>query len=466
MTATVEETRNRYLRGGFAPVHEEVTAFDLPVIGRIPAELNGRYLRNGPNPVWADAARYHWFLGDGMVHGVRLRDGRAEWYRNRFVRQTAVTRMLGEPPRRAAVYAGVDVPANTHVIGYSGKTLALVEGGTLPYELSYELETIGTHDFAGTLPGGFTAHPKLDPVTGELHAVAYVAGSPYVKYHVITPDGRVGRVEDILVPSGTMMHDFALTAENVVIFDLPVVFSIEAAMTGELFPYAWSDTHQARIGVMPRSGSGQDIRWVDIPPVWIFHSVNAFDDGGKVVLDAVTYPRLAANSIGSIEGNGLPTLNRYVLDPAAGSFKQTRLDDRPQEFPRINERMLGVDYRYGYTAVTGDVTAALATAVDLDALGDDVFTNQVIKHDLAQQSQQVHTFGRGEAVGEPVYTPRPGATAEDDGYLMFFVHDPDRSATDLVIHAAQDIASGPLARIQLPSSVPLGLHGSWIPDAI
>jgi len=395
---------------------------------------------------------------------VRLRDGRAEWYRNRFVRQPAVTRMLGEPPRRATVYAGVDVPANTHVIGFSGKTLALVEGGTLPYELSYELETIGTHDFTGTLPGGFTAHPKLDPATGELHAVAYLAGSPYVQYHVITPDGRVGRVENILVPSGTMMHDFALTENNVLIFDLPVLFSREAAMTGALFPYAWSEAHQARIGVMPRSGSGQDIRWVDIDPAWIFHSVNAFDEGSKVVLDAVTYPKLAANGMGSIERNGLPRLDRYVLDPLTGSCTQTCLDDRPQEFPRINERILGVDYRYGYTAVTGDVTESLATDADLDALGDDLFTNQVIKHDLAQKSQQVHTFGRGEAVGEPVYTPRPGASDEDDGYLMFFVHDPNRSATDLVIHAAQDIASGPLARIQLPARVPLGLHGSWVPD--
>jgi carotenoid cleavage dioxygenase len=163
---------NPYLRGSYAPVREEVMAIGLPVSGSIPEELCGRYLRNGPNPVTApDPATYHWFTGDGMVHGIRLRDGVAEWYRNRGVRSAEVARVLGEEPRPGPVHSGMDFAANTNVIGHAGRTFAIVEAGALPYELTDELDTIGPCDFDGTLTGGYTAHPKRDPRSGELYAV-------------------------------------------------------------------------------------------------------------------------------------------------------------------------------------------------------------------------------------------------------------------------------------------------------
>jgi carotenoid cleavage dioxygenase len=200
-----------FLQGAFAPVTDEVTAFDLPVTGRIPAELNGRYLRNGPNPLGLDDPGYHWFIGAGMVHGVRLRDGRAEWYRNRWVRSRAVAEALGEPWPAGPVHDGDDFPANTHIIGHAGRTLATVEAGALPYELTGELETRGPRDFGGTLPGGFAAHTKLDPRTGELHAVAYYWAWDYVQHIVIGPAGEVTRTTNIPIPDRPMMHDFALT---------------------------------------------------------------------------------------------------------------------------------------------------------------------------------------------------------------------------------------------------------------
>ena len=218
----------RFLEGSFAPVMAEISAFDLPVSGQIPAELNGRYLRNGPNPLGLDDPNYHWFLGAGMVHGVRLRDGKAEWYRNRWVRSRAVAQAHGEQWRAGPVHENMDFAANTHIIFHGGRTLATVEAGPLPYELSYELDTIGPCDFGGTLPGGFAAHTKLDHDTGELHAIAYFWASDRVQHVVVDPAGKVKRTTDVPVTDGPMMHDFALTRRYVVLLDLPVTFSLAA----------------------------------------------------------------------------------------------------------------------------------------------------------------------------------------------------------------------------------------------
>ncbi len=251
-----------YLQGAFAPVTEEITAFDLPVTGRIPAELSGRYLRNGPNPLGLEDPGYHWFIGAGMVHGVRLRDGRAEWYRNRWVRSRRTAEALGEAWPAGPVHADSDFAANTHIIRHAGRTLATVEAGALPYELSAELGTVGPCDFGGSLPGGFAAHTKLDPRTGELHAIAYFWAWDYVQHVVIGADGLVARTTNIPLPHKPMMHDFALTEKYVVLFDLPVTFSMDAAASGRPLPYTWNPDVQARVGLLPRDGSAAGVRWV------------------------------------------------------------------------------------------------------------------------------------------------------------------------------------------------------------
>ena len=204
-------TRNRYLEGNFAPVHEEITATDLQVTGTIPDHLDGRYLRNGPNPRGeVDPASYHWFTGDGMVHGVRLRDGRAEWYRNRWV---STDEGFG---------------ANTNVIGQAGRTWAIVESGPPPVELTDELDPIGSDGVDGALAEGYTAHPKLDPVTGELHAVSYLWAWDHLRYTVIDVDRRVRREVRVPVDGGPMVHDCAITENHVVLSGVVQIIGIGA----------------------------------------------------------------------------------------------------------------------------------------------------------------------------------------------------------------------------------------------
>jgi len=451
---------DRFLVGSFAPVTEEITAYDLPVTGHVPAELTGRYLRNGPNPIGLDDPHYHWFLGAGMVHGVALRDGKAAWYRNRWVRSKAVAAAQGEPWPGGPVHANTDFAANTHIIAHGGRTLATVEAGPLPYQLSYELDTIGPCDFGGTLPGGFAAHTKLDRQTGELHAIAYFWAFDYVQHVVVDPAGIVARTTNIPVADGPMMHDFALTSRYVVLLDLPVTFSLAAVSAGRELPYVWNPHHQARVGLLPRDQSG-DVRWISIEPCWVFHCLNGYDDeNGRVVLDLCQYnDSFDVSTLWA--AHGPVTLDRWIIDPAAGTVSQQRLDDRGQEFPRVDDRVVSERHRYGYSAVIGEITRAITVSGDF---ADDAFANALLRHDLARGTTETRAFGREATVGEAVFAPSAPAAAEDDGYVMAFVHNPDRGASDLVILAAQDFTGEPVATVHLPARVPLGFHGSWLPD--
>ncbi|WP_214317462.1 carotenoid oxygenase family protein [Nonomuraea sediminis] len=449
-------------RGGFAPVSEEVTAFDLPVTGAVPADLDGRYLRNGPNPLSLDdPTASHLFLGEGMVHGVRLRDGRAEWYRNRWVRNAPTATRLGEEPRPGPVHGGMDFAANTHIIGHAGRTLATVEAGPLPYELSYELDTIGACDFDGGLPGGYAAHTHVDPATGELHAIAYTWFWQHVQHIVIDASGKVVSTRDIPTGESPMVHDFALTQRYVVIYDLPVVFSMAHAEKGTLLPYAWDEARQARVGLLSRETG--EVRWVEVGPCFVFHTLNAYDDGPDVVVDLVRYPKRFVDA--RLDLGGAPTLDRWRISPSSGKVVETRLDDRAQEFPRMDERLTGLPYRFGYTAATRDLNDLVFPGdTELEDLPDTAFDNTLIKHDLVNGTQQARRFGRGAYVGEPVFVPSLSGTAEDDGYLLSYVNNPDRGAADLVILSSQDFTGAPLATVHLPARIPLGFHGSWIPD--
>lgn len=452
-----------FLEGAFAPVSEELTAFDLKVIGRIPRDLDGRYLRNGPNALGLEDVRaHHWMLGDGMVHGVRLRGGRAEWYRNRWVRSSQVTTKLGE------TYPGQvppdDFACNTHVIPYKGRILALQESGPLPYELDGELGTVRPYDFRSTLQGAFTAHTKYDAVADELHAVAYYPTWDHVRHIMIDRTGRVARTTRVPVADAPMMHDFALTERYVVIVDVPITFDADAAEAGAIVPYVWNDHHPMRIGLLPRNGG--TTRWFEIDPVYYSHTLNAYDEGDTVVMEYIGFPApfyAAGRGMGGPCATGAPTLDRWTIDPRAGRVRSDRLDDRPQEFPRINESLVAHRHRYAYTASAAEMWRAYETVDGVPP--DQKFSNYLIKQDMLRGSGQVHRFPEGAAAGEPVFVPRHGARDEDDGYVLSYVNDPDRGATDLVILSAQDFGGHPLARIQLPGRVPLGFHGSWIADA-
>ena len=447
---------NRYLEGAFAPVQQEFTLTDLPVTGTIPDYLDGRYLRNGPNPIGEiDPALYHWFVGDGMVHGIRLEDGAARWYRNRWVRSRAVATALGETWPGGPVHADMDAAPNTNVIGHAGRTLALVESGPVPYELTDELDTVGPTNLGATLPAGYTAHPKLDPVTGELHAMAYWWGwGNQVQYIVIGRDGRVTRTVDVPTKGPTMMHDFSLTEHHVVVYDQPVIFDLDEAMKGVSFPYHWDDDYGSRVGVMPRAGTADDIRWFEVDPCYVFHPMNAYDDGDDVVLDVVRHPRMF-DRVRNGPDDGVPTLDRWTIDRSSGKVIEERLDDRGQEFPRVDERVVSRRHRYGYAALADDTIVS-----DLSQP-----RSGLVKHDVEKGTSEVHAFTVNAGPAEGVFVPSSPDADEDDGYVLAVVYDPDRDGSDLVILAAQDFTGEPVARVQLPQRVPFGFHGNWVPDA-
>ncbi|MFF2743934.1 carotenoid oxygenase family protein [Kitasatospora sp. NPDC058048] len=447
--------------GAYTPVGEEVTAFDLPVTGTIPAELNGRYLRNGPNGMRAEDPRpRHLFGGYAMVHGVRLLDGRARWYRNRLVRSAAVAEALGERPRPGAAPRITDVAPNTHVIGHADRTFALVEGGFRPYELSYEIETVGASDFCGTLPEGFAAHPKLDPVTGELHAITWQRDSENLRHLVVSPRGAVVRAVDVPVAHRPVVHDMALTRNFAVVLDLTARVCTADNLARKTYPAVWDETGGARIGLLPRDGT--EVAWFEVEPCFVYHTLNAHEDGHRVVIDVVRYPRMFAG--GALDGQSSPTLDRWTVDTVSGRVTETRLDDRPQEFPAVSPAVVGGAHRYGYSTVAGDLLRHFAAAGALEALTPEAAGDALIKHDLSRQSSTVRRFGAGRYTGEASFVPRQGARGEDDGYLLAYVHDPERGASDLVVLSAEDFTGDPIATVHLPVRVPAGFHGSWIPD--
>ena len=316
--------------------------------------------------------------------------------------------------------------------------------------------------FAGTLPGGLAAHARLDHATGELHAIAYYWAWDHVQHVIVGADGTVSRTTDIPVADGPMMHDFALTGSYVVLFDLPVTFSLDAVSAGLKLPYAWNPAHQPRVGLLPRGNPSAAVRWFEVDPCWVFHTLNAYDDdGGRVVVDLVRYE--GAYDVSTLTGHGPLTLDRWVIDPAAWKVTQQRLDDRPQEFPRTDERVTGQPHRYGYSAVIGAV--GHATVSPGGDFADEAFSNALLKHDLAAGTVQVHEFGRDATAGEAVFVPASPGAAEDDGYVMAYVHNPDRGAADLVLLAAQDFAAEPIARVHLPARIPSAFTAAGSPTS-
>ena len=440
---------NTYLSANFAPVDAEITATDLPVSGELPKELNGRYLRNGPNPLdIVGPDTHHWFLGDGMVHGIRLSEGRAAWYRNRYVGSDRVAAKL-DRPIIGPNWSGGDAGANTNVGGFAGRTWAMVEGGGSPVELTYELDTVARNDFFGTLPGAFTAHPKVDPTTGEMHAMVYAPGKwfDHVQYVVVGTDGRVRRTVDI--PCGmTMMHDMSLTETYAIAYDFPVTVDLNLAMTGTRFPLRWNPDYGSRVGLLPREGNADEIIWIDVPICYAFHPLNAYDRAdGTVVIDLCVYDRMFEHDIVGPFGDSLPRLERWEISPRLRKCSVTVIDESPQEFPRHAYLVGTKEHRFGYSAEVGR-----------DRLG------ATIKHDLANGNRSSYGYGPGRGAGEPVFVAREGATAEDDGWLMTFAHAYDGSSASFVVLDAQDIERGPVAEVPLPQRVPYGFHGNWVGD--
>jgi carotenoid cleavage dioxygenase-like enzyme len=452
-----------YLQGNCAPIEDELDVDDLQVTGHVPEALQGVFLRNGPNQQFAPMGRYHVFDGDGMVHGVELGEGRAR-YRNRWVesRGLAAERRAGR-----ALFGGLSEftfpdqavldelglmknTANTNIIRHGGRYLALMEGG-LPTELTAELATIGEWDYDGKLVGSMTAHPKWDPVTGELLFFGYSPFPPFLRYHVADATGTLIRSVDIDLPRPVMMHDFVATENHVVFFDLPAVFDLDAMLAGGT-PIAWKPEHGSRIGVMPRDGGNDEVTWFELDPFFVFHFLNGWDEGDTVVVDGCRAPHLPI-AFGTEEAPepALPTLHRWTMNLADGRVTETQLDDRPGDFPRLNMHRSGLPNRYGYVAHG-------------PWAGEPVQFNAVVKYDLMAGTSTVHDYGRNAEAGEPVFARDPEARSEDDGWLLNFVFDRDTATSELQILDARHLEAEPVARVHLPRRVPFGFHGNWIPE--
>ena len=454
--ARMDETRaHPFLTGIHTPMTEERTLTDLAVTGTIPPELSGRYVRIGPNPFKPDPRGHHWFIGDGMVHGVRIEGGKALWYRNRYIR-SQMLEAKGGPAAAPGPRRGRRDLVNTNVIQHRGQTLAIVEAGSFPARLNDELETVAYTDFGGTLQTSFSAHPHEDPLTGELHAICYDGMTQDTVWHVVvSPEGKVVRQEPIPVEHGPSIHECSITQKYVLVFDLPVTFSMKALIAGEQFPYHWNPDHKARVGLLPRHGTADDVIWCDVDPCYVFHVANSFDTAdGRVIVDLSAYQTMFAGGPDGPNGKSLG-MERWEIDPAAGKVTRTTIDAAPQEFHRPDERFFGQPYRYAWSL-------GLPEHAEQAFLG----TTPIYRYDLHTGERQAHDFGPNRIPGEFVFVPRSADAPEGDGWVMGYVIDAANETTDLIILNAGDMAAPPVASIHIPHRIPPGFHGNWLPDTV
>ncbi|MGO3933375.1 carotenoid oxygenase family protein [Rhodopseudomonas pseudopalustris] len=450
-----------------APIPMECDAPSLPIKGELPRELNGTLYRNGANPQFA-SPNAHWFFGDGMLHAFRLENGRAS-YRNRWVR---TPKWLAEHAAGRALYGEFnlklpDAPrsapddgnvANTNIVFHAGRLLALEEAH-LPIEIERDtLATRGYCDYGGALKGPFTAHPKIDPVTGEMLFFGYNAAGPLkrtMSFGAIDASGHVTRFEYFKAPYAAMVHDFIVT-ENYVLFPiLPLTGSIWRAMRGRP-PYAWDPGKGSYVGVMKRTGTTRDIRWFRGDACFVFHVMNAWEDGTKIVADVMqseeaplfTHP----DGRRTDPEKGRARLCRWSFDLAGNTnaFKRSYLDDISGEFPRIDERRAGLRSGHGWYACASPETPMLGMLTGL------------VHVDGNGHRRARYLLPTGDTIGEPVFVPRKPDSAEADGWLLTVIWRSCENRSDLAVFNAADIAGGPIALVQLGHRVPDGFHGNWV----
>jgi len=456
-----------YLLDSFAPIEDERVADELPVIGEVPRDLHGMFVRNGPNARFAPRGRYHWFDGDGMLHAVQIRDGKVS-YRNRWVR---TEHLAAEETAGHALWSGLmestrDNPkgapykdtANTDVVFHRDSLLASWYISGRPYRVDAEtLETRGADDFGTGEPLRISAHAKVDPATGELFFFDYGPRPPFLRYGVIDATGRLVHRLDLDVPGPRLPHDMAITERFAILMDLPVTFTPEA-LQARRWSVGFYPELPARFAIVPRRG-GAAPRWFEAEPCYIYHTINAWEEGDEVVLTACR----VADPIPPVDPADGPwgrmmanlriqaTLHRWRFNLVTGQTREERLDDRISEFPTIAPHMRTKRSRWSY-----NVTFAPTPTVRFDGL---------LKYDIDTGASERYAFGPGRFGSESPFAPRLGATAEDDGYVLSFVDDQREGTAELVILRAQRFADGPVARVRLPQRIPLGFHGTWVSGA-
>ena len=451
------------LSGNYAPIRMECDLEDVIVRGELPADLNITYYRNGPDPQYPPRGKHHWFAGDGMLHMFHIQGGRVR-YRNRWVRTdkwrlersegrnlfSPFNPMDNDPSVREFPQDGL---ANTSVIWHGGKLLALEEAHA-PFEIDpVTLDPVGSWRFDGRLRGPMTAHPKVDPKTGELVLFGYMAGGPLtpdIRWHTVDADGRLTRSERFKAPFCSLVHDFIVTQDYVVFPIFPVKGSGERLMAGGPM-FAWEPDMGTHIGVVRRDGSGE-MRWFETDPCYVYHPMNAYNVGDRIVAHVMEFEEVPLFS----HADGRPTdardafLTEWVIDlnDNTNSIVRRRLDDVRGEFPRVDDRFACGEYRHGYFAGT---------------IGDpEDFEFNAIFHWDHDTNRRVHyELPQGDAAGEPVFVPRSEDAAEGDGYLLALIYRGQENRSDLVCLDAGNVEVGPVACAELPHRVPFGFHGNW-----
>ena len=434
-----------HLQGNWAPVKEELTVSDLEVKGEVPKEINGLYVRNGMNP--RSGFSDHWFFGNGMLHGFNFENGKVS-YKNRYVRTPYYEKDLDIISSFGDLSAS---PANTHIIKHADRFLALEEAH-LPWEVDEKLDTKGAYDFSGKLKGAMTAHPRICPKTGELLFFSYsMMSEPYLTYYRTNPLGELVQIEPIELPRAVMMHDWNITENHVVFMDLPIISDMNLAVeTGS--PFGFKPEFGARLGVMPREGSNSDVRWFDIDPCYVFHPLNSYEEGNKIILHVCRQQEAMVGGFQDIYGGEttVARLWKWTIDLELGSVKEEQIDDAPCDFPRIDDRRIGLKNDYGYFTT-------LETEVDTLTIG-----RHLLKYDLVNNKRLTHDLGENVTGGEALFVPRSSGSAEDDGWAISLAYEAETDRSKLLIIDSQDFEAAPVAEIYTPQRVPNGAHGSWI----
>ena len=472
-------TDNPFLQGYYGPVNTEADAAHLQITGEIPKELCGTLYRNGPNPQFAPRGPYHWFGGDGMIHAFHIEDGNVS-YKNRWVRTPkweienkegeGLSGTFGNPrftdPRVMALNSTI---ANTNIVWHAGRLLALEEAHA-PFSIDpATLMPVGPdggyETYGNKLNGPFTAHPKFDPETGEMIFFGYSAKGRFTKevsLQTVDKNGKVTRAEILEGPYPSMIHDFAVTKNWIVLPIFPLTSSMERAMSGKP-PFAWEPDKGTHIAFIPRKGTVADVKWVSAPASYVFHPMNHYETAdGKVVVDVMKYDVAPLFPLpdGSPSSKELPMAKlfrwTFDFDSQGNTFKEQQLDDRSGEFPRFDERFCMSDYRHGWI-VAGDITDPKTGEPRQDGL---------IHYDLKSGKSTGWNAGRDDRFGEPIFVPRKDGAAEGDGWLLSVLFRGEEKRSDLAVFEATDLAKGPIALVHLSSRVPAGFHGNWRPGSL
>jgi carotenoid cleavage dioxygenase len=458
-----ESRVNPFLAGNFAPVRSE-DDFALTVAGALPPGLAGVLYRNGPNPQFEPRdGNHHWFLGDGMIHAFDIADGRVT-YRNRWVR---TPKFLAERQAGHALFGSWGSPvssdpdvlgtdggvANTNIVHHAGRLLALEEAHAPIALEERSLATRGRYDLGGRV----TAHPKIDPKTGEMIFFAYADDAMpltnKISWGIAGADGKLKLRETFEAPYCSMIHDFMVTENYVLIPVLPLAGSLMRAMSGGS-PFVWDPTQPAMIAVMRRDQGVASLRWFQTEACYVFHVMNAYETATTLVADVMKYASapLFPHADGKPGNQSHACLTRWEFDLAAGSnsVRETQLDDLIGEFPRVDPRHECGAYNHGWFAGQSNATHV-------------ILTDTIAHIDLARGQRHDYQVPLGDAVAEPVFVPRDATAAEGEGWLLTVAYRAREAVSELLVLDAQDVTRGPIASAVLPRRVPFGFHGNFVP---